>query len=54
MSSDSTTGDVDGIIESNILTMSSKSFEFSCAEYGFMVVPAELSSSESSKFLVII
>jgi len=48
------TDDVDKIVESNIPAVPSKLFEFSCADYGFMVVPAELSSSESSEFLVII
>ena len=54
VSSDSTNDDVDVIVESNIPTEPSKSFEFSCADYGFMVVPTELSSSESSEFLVMI
>ena len=41
MSSDSTSDDVDKIAESNIPTVPSKSFEFSCAEYECMVIPAE-------------
>ena len=36
------------------LSMPSKSFEFPCAEYDFMIVAAELSSSESSEFLTMI
>jgi len=54
ISFDSISNDVDEIIESNIPVLSSKSFEFSCADYEFMVVPAKLSSSESSEFLVMI
>jgi len=54
VSSDSTNDDVNEIFESNIPAEPSKSFEFSCADYGFMVVPTELSSSESSEFLVMI
>jgi len=54
MSSDNTSDDVDEIADSNILAVPSKSFKFSCAKYGFMIFPAELSSSESSEFLTII
>jgi len=54
MSSDSTNNDVDEIVESYIPTEPSKSFEFSCVDYGYMIIPTELSSSESSKFLVMI
>jgi len=39
MSSDSTIDDGDGIVEANIPTVPSKSFEFSSAKYSFMVVP---------------
>ena len=35
MSSDSTSDDVDEIVEPNILTMSNKSIEFPCPEYIF-------------------
>jgi len=51
MSSNSTSDSVDEIAESNIPALPSKSFEFPCVEYGFMVVPVELSHSESSEFL---
>ena len=54
MSSDSTSDDVDEIVESNIPAMLSKSFEFPCADYGFMVVLVELTPNESSEFLVMI
>jgi len=54
MSSDSTSNNVDKIVESNIPAEPSKSFEFSCAHYEFMLVPTELSSSESSVFLSLI
>ena len=53
-SSDSTSDDVNEIVESNIPAVHSKSFEFSCADYWFMVVPIELSSNECSEFLVMI
>ena len=43
MSSDSTNNDVDEIVESYIPTEPSKSFEFSCVEYSFMVVPTAVS-----------
>jgi len=46
VSSNSINDVVDEIVESNIPAMPSKSFEFSCADYWFMVVPIELSSSE--------
>jgi len=52
VSSDSTNNGVDEIVESNIPAVPSKSFEFSCADYGFIVVPVELTFSESSEFLV--
>ena len=42
------------LVESKIPTMASKSFEFPFANYEFMVVPAELSSSKSSDFLSMI
>jgi len=45
---------VDEIVEPNTTAVPSKSFEFSCAEYSFMVVPIDSSSSESSEFLVMI
>ena len=45
---------MDEIDESNILAVPSKSFEFLYADYGFMVVPTELSTSESSEFRVMI
>jgi len=54
VSSNSTNDDVDEIVESNIPAVPSKSFEFPCANYEFMVVPAELSSSESSEFLTML
>jgi len=41
-------------VESNIPAIPSKSFEFHYVEYNFMVVPAELSSNESSEFLTMI
>ena len=54
MSSNSISDSVDEIVKSNIPVVPSKSFEFPCVEYEFMVIPAELSSSESSEFLVMI
>jgi len=54
VSSDSTSDDVNGIVESNISAEPIKSFEFSCIDYGFMVIPTELSSSEPSEFLTMI
>ena len=39
ISSDSTNDDTDEIVECNIPTMPSKSFEFLYAEYSFLVVP---------------
>ena len=54
MSYDSTSDDMDGIVESNIPVEPNKSFEFSCFGDGFMVIPPELSSSESSEFLPMI
>ena len=52
MSSNGISDDVDEIVESNILAMPSKLFEFSCVDYGFIVVLSELSFSKSSEFLV--
>jgi len=54
MSSDSTSYDVDEIVEPNILAVPSKSFEFSCVKYSFMIIPINSSSSESPEFLVMI
>jgi len=54
VSSDSTDDDVNTIVESNILAMSRKSFEFSCAEYSLMVVLIESYSSEPPEFLAMI
>jgi len=45
---------MDEIVESNISTEPSKSFEFLCADYEFMVVTTESSPSESSEFLAMI
>jgi len=41
MSSDGTNDDVDELVEPNIPAVPSKSFEFSCAEYSFMIIPIE-------------
>ena len=41
VSSDSTSDGVNEIVKSNIPAVSSKSFEFSCAEYSFMIIPTE-------------
>ena len=46
MSSDSIGEDVNEIVESNIPALPRKSFEFSYAEYSFMVVPIDSSFSE--------
>ena len=54
MSSNSINDDVNVVVESNIPAVPSKSFEFSCTNYGFMIVLAELFSSESFEFLVMI
>ena len=54
MSSDSTNDDMVEIVESNISAEPSKSFEFLCVDYEFMIIPNELSSSESSEFLAMI
>ena len=54
VSSDSTSNDVNEIVESNILTKPNKSFEFSCDDYEFMIIPTELSPTESSEFLTMI
>jgi len=45
---------VNEIVQSNILVVPSKSFEFPCAGYEFMVVPAKLSSSKLFEFLAMI
>ena len=50
----STSNNVDEIVESNIPAEPSKSFEFSCVDYEFKVVSTDLSSSESSEFLIMI
>ena len=52
--SDSTKDDVDGILECNIPAEPIKSFEIPYADYEYIVVLTELSSSESSEFLVMI
>ena len=54
MSSGSISVDVNEIVEANIPAVPSRSFEFPCVDYGFMVVPAGLSTSESPEFLVMI
>ena len=54
MSSHSTSDDLDEIIEPNTPAMPSKSFEFSCAECNFMIVPINSSSTESPEFFVMI
>jgi len=54
VSSDSTSDDVDEIVESNIPTLPSKLFEFPYIDYGFMIIPTELFSSESPEFLAMI
>ena len=54
VSFDSTSDDVNEIVESNILAVPSRSFKFFCAEYEFMIVPTGLSTSESSEFLIMI
>ena len=41
MSSDSTSDEVDEIVEPNTPAMPSKLFEFACAEYSFMVIPID-------------
>jgi len=51
---DSTSDDMNEIVESNIPAMPRKSIEFSCAEYSFMIVLTELYSSESPEFLSMI
>jgi len=51
VSSDSTSDDVNEIIDFNILAVSSKSIEIPHPEYAFMVVPTESYFSESPKFL---
>ena len=54
MSSDSTSDDVNEIVEVNIPTEPSKSIEFPCPEYTFMVVPIKSYFSESSEFFAVI
>jgi len=54
MSSDNTSDIGDALVEPNILTVPSKSFEFFCAVYNFMVVSTKSYSSESSEFLAMI
>ena len=54
VSSDGTSDNVNEIVEYNIPTLPSRLFEFPYADYGFMVVPAGLSTSESSEVLVMI
>jgi len=54
MSSDSTSDEVDEIVEPNTPAMPSKLFEFACAEYSFMVIPIDSSSIELPKFLAMI
>ena len=54
MSSNSTSYDVNEIIEFNIPAVPSRSFEFPCADYEIIVIPAELSTSESIEFLAMI
>ena len=51
MSSHSTNDDVDEIVESNIPTEPSQSFEFSCADYGLMIIRTDLSSVSHLSFL---
>ena len=51
MPSNSTIDDVDEIVESNISAVPSKSFEFPYVDYRFVIVPVELSSSESPESL---
>ena len=45
VSFDSTSNDVNEIAKSNIPAVPSRSLEFPCVDYGFMVVPARLSTS---------
>ena len=54
MSSDSTSDDMNEIVEPNIPAVPSKSIEFPYSEYTFMVVPTESNSSESPDFLAMI
>jgi len=54
VSYDSTSDDVDKIVEANTLIVPSKSFEFPCAEYSFMIVPIESYSSEALEFFAMI
>ena len=54
MSSDGTSDDMNELVEPNILAVLSKSFEFPCAEYSFMIVPIESYSSEALEFFAMI
>ena len=54
VSSDSTSDNVDEIVEPNAPTMPSKLFEFPCVAYNFMVIPIDSSSSELPEFLAMI
>jgi len=51
VSSDSTNDNMNEIEESNIPAEPSKSFEFSYADYEYMIVPTELSFTKSSDFI---
>jgi len=50
--SDSTSNDVNEIVEPNVPAMPSKSFKFPCVEYNFTIVPIESYSSESLEFFL--
>ena len=52
MSSDSANDDVDEIVETNIFTMPSQSFESPCVEPSFMVIPINSFFRESHEFLI--
>ena len=52
MSSDSVNDDVDEIVETNIFTVPSQSFESPCVEPSFMVIPINSSFRESHEFLI--
>jgi len=51
MSSDSTSDEVDEIVEPNTPTMPSKPFKSPCVEYNFIVVPFDISFNGSLEFL---
>jgi len=52
MSSDGTSDDVDKLVEPNIPAVPSKSFEFSCTKYSFMVVlPSHILVSHQNSML---